>query len=290
MEPEYYYSQAGQRLGPVPGEQLKQLAASGHLQPTDLIWKEGMSGWVAAAKVKGLFPAPPEPARATDPPPATAPPNWQPEAAEPASGTAADAARTQARQAKEAAMAAGGHAWKAFQVLIRNPVGGLRETFDLLGPTPALGVGIVFAAICVLCDLAASWIAHGIPGVSLLIREVVFVLVPIGVTVGMCFLAQVMFRGAGGIQAAIFVAGAALLPLYAGGLLLLVLASTHVIVNISIAILALTTTTLMTNSGCTTVLRVPDIAATFVVPVIFILDIVAFKLLLASELGPGFSM
>src|SRR6266404_7689601 len=123
MSDEYYYSQAGQRCGPVPGEQLKQLAASGHLQPTDLIWKEGMSGWVAAAKVKGLFPAPPDPARPTDPPPAPAAPNWQAETAGPSSGSPADAARAQARQAKEAAMAAGGHALKAFQVLIRNPVG-----------------------------------------------------------------------------------------------------------------------------------------------------------------------
>ena len=290
MSDEYYYSQAGQRCGPVPGEQLKLLAASGQVQPTDLIWKEGMSGWVPAAKVKGLFPAPPEPARPSDPPTAPLPPNSQPQAAGPASGSAGEAARTQARQAKEAAMAAGGHALQAFQVLIRNPVGGLRETFDLLGPTPALGVGIVFAGICILCNLAASWLAHGIPGVSLLFRETLSILVPFGVTVGVCFLAQVMSRGAGGIQAAVFVAGAALLPLYAGGLVLLVLASTHFIVNVSIAIVALTTTTLMTFSGCTTVLRVPDIAASFFVPVIFILDIVAFKLLLASELGPGFSM
>jgi hypothetical protein len=51
---DYYYSQSGRRCGPVSGEQLKLLAASGQLQPTDLIWKEGMSGWVPAGKVNGL--------------------------------------------------------------------------------------------------------------------------------------------------------------------------------------------------------------------------------------------
>src|ERR1700730_18600490 len=64
MDPGYYYSREGQRFGPVPGEQLKQLAAAGQLQPDDLIWKEGMANWIQAARVKGLFsttaPQPPE--------------------------------------------------------------------------------------------------------------------------------------------------------------------------------------------------------------------------------------
>src|SRR6267154_965691 len=64
MDPGYYYSREGQQFGPVPGEQLKQLAAAGKLQPDDLVWKEGMANWVQASRVKGLFstaaPQPPE--------------------------------------------------------------------------------------------------------------------------------------------------------------------------------------------------------------------------------------
>jgi tetratricopeptide (TPR) repeat protein len=55
MAQEWYYSKDGERQGPVTPQQLKQLAASGDLQPTDLIWKEGMDDWVQASKVKRLF-------------------------------------------------------------------------------------------------------------------------------------------------------------------------------------------------------------------------------------------
>lgn len=51
----WHYQKDGQQHGPVPSQQLKELAASGHLLPTDLIWKEGMSDWVPASKLKGLF-------------------------------------------------------------------------------------------------------------------------------------------------------------------------------------------------------------------------------------------
>jgi hypothetical protein len=69
MATDWFYTQHG-RAAPVPvsAAQLKQLADAGQLQPTDLVWQEGMAGWVAAAAIKGLFPykppaeAPPKPA------------------------------------------------------------------------------------------------------------------------------------------------------------------------------------------------------------------------------------
>ena len=53
---QWYYSKNNQQLGPLSPEQLKQLAASGQLQPSDLVWREGMSQRTEARKVKGLFP------------------------------------------------------------------------------------------------------------------------------------------------------------------------------------------------------------------------------------------
>ena len=53
---EWYYGRNGQQQGPVTSNQLKQLAQSGQLLPTDLVWKDGMSEWAKASKVKGLFP------------------------------------------------------------------------------------------------------------------------------------------------------------------------------------------------------------------------------------------
>ena len=57
MSSQWYYSKNGQRQGPVDSEELKKLTATGQLQATDLIWKEGMGQWTEAKKVKGLFPA-----------------------------------------------------------------------------------------------------------------------------------------------------------------------------------------------------------------------------------------
>ena len=52
----WYYERGGQRLGPVSPENLRELAASGRLRASDLVWKQGLETWVPAARVKGLFP------------------------------------------------------------------------------------------------------------------------------------------------------------------------------------------------------------------------------------------
>ena len=56
METQWYYSENNQRRGPVTEEELKQLAASGQLKPTDKVWKKGMGSWGPASAVAGLFP------------------------------------------------------------------------------------------------------------------------------------------------------------------------------------------------------------------------------------------
>jgi uncharacterized RDD family membrane protein YckC len=53
---EWYYLRDGQQIGPVGSKELKSLADRGRLQPTDLIWRDGLPNWVPAARVKGLFP------------------------------------------------------------------------------------------------------------------------------------------------------------------------------------------------------------------------------------------
>jgi len=58
MAQQWLYSRAGTQYGPVTAAELRQLATSGLLSPIDLVWKEGLSKWVSAVKVKGLFNAP----------------------------------------------------------------------------------------------------------------------------------------------------------------------------------------------------------------------------------------
>ena len=57
MADQWYYTENRERRGPVSEEQLKQLAASGQVKPTDKVWKKGMAAWQAASEVKGLIPS-----------------------------------------------------------------------------------------------------------------------------------------------------------------------------------------------------------------------------------------
>ncbi|HEX5245111.1 MAG TPA: DUF4339 domain-containing protein [Tepidisphaeraceae bacterium] len=51
----WYYAKGQTRLGPINGQQLKELAGSGQLQPVDLVWQAGMPQWAPAGNVPGLF-------------------------------------------------------------------------------------------------------------------------------------------------------------------------------------------------------------------------------------------
>ena len=53
MAEQWYYAQQGQRKGPVSEQEIRQLISSSQLQPTDLVWKQGMAQW---AKASEFFP------------------------------------------------------------------------------------------------------------------------------------------------------------------------------------------------------------------------------------------
>jgi outer membrane protein assembly factor BamE (lipoprotein component of BamABCDE complex) len=62
MATAWYYAQRGQQEGPVSEQELLQLASSGALQPTDYLWRPGLSTWVSAKDVfLALHPAAPWP-------------------------------------------------------------------------------------------------------------------------------------------------------------------------------------------------------------------------------------
>jgi GYF domain 2/ABC-2 type transporter len=55
LETEWYYSQGSERSGPVADEVLKQLADTGQLHPSDLVWSEREPDWMPAFRIPGLF-------------------------------------------------------------------------------------------------------------------------------------------------------------------------------------------------------------------------------------------
>jgi hypothetical protein len=90
----WFYAHDDNKIGPCSAQQLKELAASGRILPTDTVWKEGVERGVPARKVRHLFPTapagvppaqapPPSPLPAGTPPSDTLPPA-RPEAARPA--------------------------------------------------------------------------------------------------------------------------------------------------------------------------------------------------------------
>jgi hypothetical protein len=55
MPDQWYYTENGEQRGPVSEEQLKELAASGRLKPTETVWKQGLAQWTKASQMPGLL-------------------------------------------------------------------------------------------------------------------------------------------------------------------------------------------------------------------------------------------
>ena len=51
----FYADSNQQQQGPITFGEIQQLAANGTIQPSTLIWKEGMAGWTAASEVQGVY-------------------------------------------------------------------------------------------------------------------------------------------------------------------------------------------------------------------------------------------
>jgi hypothetical protein len=77
-EAQWYLARDGKQHGPISEAELIKFIEQGHLQPTDLVWREGFADWRPAALV---FPPPGGPAASQQVPPRQRPMGRQPEAA-----------------------------------------------------------------------------------------------------------------------------------------------------------------------------------------------------------------
>ncbi|MBL8794538.1 MAG: DUF4339 domain-containing protein [Planctomycetia bacterium] len=71
---QWYYARGGKAFGPYSSAQLRELAGTGKLLPTDQVQRVGATHWVAAAQVKHLFAKPPAPKAPATPVAPKAPP------------------------------------------------------------------------------------------------------------------------------------------------------------------------------------------------------------------------
>ncbi len=95
MANEWFYTQNGQQApAPVSAAELKRLAVTGQLLPTDLVWREGMANWVTAATIRDLFPASAAPEKSVTPRPTSRPARSETAAEKPKEKAAADGGLT----------------------------------------------------------------------------------------------------------------------------------------------------------------------------------------------------
>ena len=89
---EWFYRKGDNKHGPVDTASLREMAASGELGPSDLIWREGLAQWVPAGKAKGLFSTSASSAQRNDATPPIAAPAVERRAATEANGAIASTA------------------------------------------------------------------------------------------------------------------------------------------------------------------------------------------------------
>lgn len=58
MAATWFVGRNGERSGPFSDDQMRQMAAAGQVRPTDLVWKEGLAGWVPLSSMRELLPVP----------------------------------------------------------------------------------------------------------------------------------------------------------------------------------------------------------------------------------------
>jgi hypothetical protein len=56
MADRWFFGRGDRRFGPFSASELREFTVSGQLQPTDMVWKEGIEAGVLASRVKNLFP------------------------------------------------------------------------------------------------------------------------------------------------------------------------------------------------------------------------------------------
>jgi hypothetical protein len=166
MADEFFFNKDGKQYGPVSAGQLKKLADSGRLLPTDHIKKGAMSGWVQASAVKGLFATPFQGAPAADVPESApvggAAPTSAADAiplddagddvlvAEVVEDELLDDTEPEPLKPRRKRSPTSASLVDSLNLLVRNPVQNLGHVYERLGPEHGLTVGIASAGIYVL--------------------------------------------------------------------------------------------------------------------------------------------
>lgn len=178
-------------------------------------------------------------------------------------------------------------ATQAFKTFATNPVGGLPVAFNSLGPSRAMGVGIVFAAFSIICVFMGVYFAlpsFAKPDIGDSLKFIVFGAVPFGSLLAAGAATRKAFRGHGTLHGDAFVAGAALLPF---GFLVLIsglLGLANLEIAALLVVFAMCYGILMLYTGITRISNVSESHAAFAVPVMIIASFWLTKIIFGAML------
>lgn len=161
-------------------------------------------------------------------------------------------------------------AWQVLRTFGGNPVGGLSQAFEGLGPARALSVGVVFGCVFACClalgyySLFPVW---GRPrGLIGFIKIIVVALVPFVALFGASAIARKIFRGEGSFGHDSFVAGASLLPYGIVAISASILGMGNWEVVSVLLLFAVCLNILMLFASATRISKLSDQAATVAIP------------------------
>ncbi len=267
----YYAGPDNKTAGPVTLDEIQAMIKSGTLKNDPMVVPEGSSDWKPLSAHTGQAPAGGPP-----PPPPPIGPN-------------------QAAIAAEKAKAASKDALGAFKTLAGNPVGGLAGSFESLGAARALGVGLAFCIVFVVFLVGSAYRSGIHPaGFGGFIKVVLFSAIPVASLVAATVGGRMAFRGHGGFNQDIYVAGASALPFA-------VVAVVGTIINDGTVLFicgmfAICLTVLMLNAGLTGIAKLTERGSSVAVPAIIVVAIFVakwayqelIKEMMKSSFGGGF--
>jgi hypothetical protein len=191
--------------------------------------------------------------------------------------------------------AASADAFGAFKTFMGNPVGGLADAYNSLGPAKALGVGLTFGAVFAVCVLLSTY--RVVPeflrptGVGGFVKLVVVAVVPFVSLFVATIAVRTVFRGEGAIGSDSFLSGAALLPFGLIALIASILGPSNLNVIQFLAIFGISLTILMLFAGLTRIYKISERMATLAVPIMLLitawLSQTIYRMMIESAMGGG---
>jgi hypothetical protein len=168
--------------------------------------------------------------------------------------------------------AASGDALGALKTLARNPVSGILDAFQALGPRRALVTGVAFGIVYDICALFGTYLffrrglggfggsLDGVPFTTL-VKLVFLGCVPLVAFSLASLVTRRVFQGRGSVEADVFIAGAALLPAAAVALLGAMLGTANAEVIAVLVVFSLVYTILILFAGATKLSQVSEAVA-----------------------------